>query len=87
VVTRIDRGDRSAGDPVLSLLRAARRLQLARGVDHRIITDLAVLDITADGLVLRELAPGVGVDEFRSKTGAPLDVTPSLVGVATGDAR
>jgi 3-oxoacid CoA-transferase subunit B len=47
-------------------------------VVHRIITDLCVLDVTADGLVLRELAPGVTVDEVRDKTGAPITVDPEL---------
>ncbi|MGB7982154.1 MAG: CoA transferase subunit B [Candidatus Nanopelagicales bacterium] len=38
-------------------------------VVHRIITDLAVLDITDEGLVLRECAPGVGVADVRAATG------------------
>src|SRR6478672_7055635 len=47
-------------------------------VVHRIITDLCVLDVTADGLVLRELAPGVTVDQVRASTGAPISVDPDL---------
>ena len=45
-----------------------------RGVVQRIITDLAVLDVTEDGLVLRELAPGVTVDDVRTATGPDLRV-------------
>ncbi|MEV6714680.1 3-oxoacid CoA-transferase subunit B [Lentzea sp. NPDC051208] len=37
-----------------------------RRVVHRVITDLAVLDVTPDGLVLRELAPGVTVADVRA---------------------
>jgi 3-oxoacid CoA-transferase subunit B len=42
------------------------------GVVHRVITDLAVLDVTADGLRLTEVAPGVTVDEVRQRTDADL---------------
>jgi len=35
---------------------------------HRIITDLAVIDVQDQGLVLRELAPGVTRDEVQSYT-------------------
>lgn len=35
---------------------------------QRIITDLAVLDVESEGLVLRELAPGVTLDEVRAAT-------------------
>ncbi|HQW73223.1 MAG TPA: CoA-transferase, partial [Ornithinibacter sp.] len=45
-----------------------------KAVVQRIITDLAVLDVTQDGLVLRELAPDVTVEQVREATGAPFSV-------------
>jgi 3-oxoacid CoA-transferase subunit B len=42
-------------------------------VVHRIITDMAVLDVTPQGLELRECAPGVTVEEVRKATGAPVE--------------
>ncbi|WP_344648428.1 CoA transferase subunit B [Cryptosporangium japonicum] len=46
-----------------------------RRVVHRVITDLAVLDVTPEGLRLVELAPGVTEAEVRAATEPPLLVT------------
>jgi 3-oxoacid CoA-transferase subunit B len=43
-------------------------------VVNRIITDIAVIDVTPSGLQLRERAPGVSVDNIVSRTEAPLNV-------------
>jgi 3-oxoacid CoA-transferase subunit B len=45
---------------------------------RRIVTELAVIDITPDGFLLIEYAPGVSVEEIRSKTSGKLMVSPDI---------
>jgi 3-oxoacid CoA-transferase subunit B len=45
---------------------------------HRIITDMAVMDVTENGLVLKELAPGVSVEEVKAATAAEFQIAPDL---------
>lgn len=51
-----------------------------KGVVKRIISDLAVFDVTADGLLLTQMAPGVTIEELTEKTGAGFAVADSLKG-------
>jgi 3-oxoadipate CoA-transferase, beta subunit len=57
-------------------------LTAPRCVD-RIYTDLAIIDVTDDGLVVRELAPGVTFEYVQERTAAPLksDVHSEILGV------
>ena len=49
-----------------------------RGVVNRIITDRAVIDVTPDGLLLVEVAPGHTVEEIKACTEPPLAVVAGL---------
>ncbi|WP_405951925.1 CoA transferase subunit B [Streptomyces prunicolor] len=46
---------------------------------NRVITDLGVIDVSPEGLMLIETAPGVGVEEIVAKTDAKLTVTEGLL--------
>jgi 3-oxoacid CoA-transferase subunit B len=46
----------------------------------RIVSDLAVMDVTAEGFKLLERAPGVTVEEIKAKTAGLLLTYPGLIG-------
>jgi 3-oxoacid CoA-transferase len=50
----------------------------ARGCVKDVVTDLAYVQVTPDGFLLREVAPGLRVDDVRAATGAPLRVAPDV---------
>ncbi|WP_240372053.1 3-oxoacid CoA-transferase subunit B [Brevibacterium zhoupengii] len=56
------------------------------GVVSMVITNFGVMDVTDDGLVLREVAEGLGVDDVIAATGAPLIIDPALTGIAQAPA-
>jgi 3-oxoacid CoA-transferase subunit B len=63
-----------AKDGSYKIVRECTLPYTGRAVVDRIITDLGVIDVTAEGLVLVELAPDVTEAEIREKT------EPELIG-------
>jgi 3-oxoacid CoA-transferase subunit B len=53
-------------------------------VVHRIITEIAVIDVTPEGMYLREVAPGISAREVQEKTQPTLKVDAELREIAVG---
>ncbi len=70
--------DHASKDGAPKILEECNLPLTGRRVVHRIITDLACIDVTADGLILREVAPGVSAREIQERTGPTLKVPSDL---------
>ncbi len=64
------------GEP--KILKECTYSLTAKGVVDLIITDLAVIEVTAEGLVLKEIAPGLTPEQVQAVTGAELKINPDL---------
>jgi len=73
-------GEHVAKDGSPKIVKQCTMPLTGAGVVDIIVTDLCVIDVTEEGLVLRELAPGVTVEELRSRTEADL-IIPEEVAV------
>ncbi len=83
VVVIMDHAARS-GAP--KILKECALPLTGRRVVHRIITDLAVIDIEKEGLVLREVAPGLSARDVQERTEPTLLVPSDLATVKVGSA-
>jgi 3-oxoacid CoA-transferase subunit B len=60
------------------ILRECRLPLTGKRCVHYIVTDLAFIEVTPDGLLLREVAPGVTVEQVQKVTEPKLRLAPDL---------
>jgi acyl CoA:acetate/3-ketoacid CoA transferase beta subunit len=65
-------------DGELKIVRECTYPLTAVRVVKKIFTDVAVISVTPEGLVLEEMAPGWIAEEVQSITEAPLRISPNL---------
>jgi 3-oxoacid CoA-transferase subunit B len=75
--------EHTSKDGAPKLLNACELPLTGKAVVNMIVTDLAVIDVTPEGFVLREVAPGVTEAEVVAKTGAKLTIAPDLKRLTT----
>jgi 3-oxoacid CoA-transferase subunit B len=79
--------EHAAKDGSPKILKECNLPLTGRRVVHRIITDLAVIDVTGEGLVLREVPAGVSAREVQDRTEPTLRVAPDLRQMSVGPER
>ena len=70
--------DHAAKDGSPKILEECALPLTGKAVVHRIITDIAVIDVTPDGLLLREVLPGMSAREVQERTEPTLLIASDL---------
>jgi 3-oxoacid CoA-transferase subunit B len=76
--------EHAAKDGAPKILKECNLPLTGRRVVHRIITEIACIDVTPDGLVLREVAPGISARDVQEKTEPTLKVASDLAPMKVG---
>jgi 3-oxoacid CoA-transferase subunit B len=76
--------DHASKDGEPKILKECDLPLTGKRVVHRIITDLATIDVTPDGLLLREVAPGVSARDVQARTEPTLKVASDLSPMRAG---